>query len=80
MTHLITAGGQVFSEGLDGADLVVLYQLFESSVRLAVSRYDKQSILALGDNKMAAPVETPLEENAHTQEVRRIRKKANHQC
>lgn len=59
--HLITAGGQIFSKGLDGADLVVLDQLGETAVRLRVSWYDKVSVLILGDNKMTAPVVTPWE-------------------
>lgn len=35
--HLITTAGQVFSKGLDGADLVVLDQLRQAAVRLTVS-------------------------------------------
>lgn len=39
----------------------MLDQLGETAVCLRVSRYDKMSVLILGDNKMAAPVITPWE-------------------
>ena len=60
--HLAAAGGQAFSKGLDGADLVVLDQLGETLVGLTVSRYYELPVRVLGDDKMAAPVVAPLEE------------------
>lgn len=62
LPHLVTTGSEVFSKGLDGAGFVVLYQLCQACVCLVVSRYDKLSILVLGNDKMATPVVTPWEE------------------
>lgn len=62
LPHLIAAGGQAFSKGLDGADLVMLYQLCETMVRLTVSCYHELPRVILGNDKMAAPVMAPLEE------------------
>lgn len=50
----------MLSEGLDGAQPVMLDQLTEASVRLTVSRYHKLSRRVLGDDEMAAPVAAPL--------------------
>lgn len=60
--HLITAGGQVFSKGLDGADLVMLYELCETVVSLTVSWYHELPTFILGNDKMSTPVMAPLEE------------------
>ena len=62
--HLIKVGGQIFSKGLDGADFKMFHELCEAFVCLTVSCYDKLSVLILGDDKMAAPVVSPLEEKA----------------
>lgn len=63
LPHLVAAGRQVFSEGLDGADLVKLYQLRQAVVCLTVSSHRELSMLVLGDDKMAAPVLAPSKEN-----------------
>lgn len=67
--HLVTTRSQVFSKGLDGAGLVVLYQLCQAPVRLTVSCYDELSILVLSDDKMATPVMTPCEEKKNQAEM-----------
>jgi len=58
----VTAGDQALSKRLNGADLIVLYQLSQTAEQLTVSSYDKLSFLILGDDKMAAPVVAPEEE------------------
>lgn len=58
--HLVAAGGQALSKGLDGAGLVELYQLCEASICLIVSSQNKLPLLILGDDKMAAAVMAPL--------------------
>lgn len=68
--HLVAAGSEEFSKGLDGTGLVVLYQLRQTCVGLVVSRYDKPSLLVLGNDKMATPVVTPSEGEAQSQEIR----------
>lgn len=62
LPHLVTTGSEVFSKGLDGAGLVVLYQLCQTCVGLVVSCYDKVSVVVLGNDKMPTPVVTPREE------------------
>lgn len=65
--HLVTTGSEKFSKGLDGAGLVVLYQLSYTCVGLVVSCYDKLAVLVLGNDKVATPVVTPMEVKAQSQ-------------
>lgn len=58
----MTTGGEVLSKGLDGAGLVVLYQLCQAAVCLVVPRDDKLSILVLGNDEVATPVVPPGDE------------------
>ncbi len=60
--HLLKTGGQVFIEGLDGADFVILYQLRQAAVCLTVSCEEELPLIILGDDEMATPVVAPLEE------------------
>lgn len=76
--HLVTAGGQALSKGLDGADLVVLYQLCETVISLTVSWYGKLPILILGDDKMAAPVVAPLDKKECDESEKAAKKQFNH--
>lgn len=59
MSHLTAAGGEVLPKRLDGADLVMLYQLGQAAEQLTVSGYHKLAIRILGNDKMATPVMTP---------------------
>lgn len=70
LPHLRTAGAQELPKRLDGADLVVLYQLPEAVKHMLVSCNDKQPFCVLSDDKMAAPVVTPVEEKHRVGRVR----------